>query len=60
METIVYNFHDEQDEFVGEMNLKSGSDAEGVQWMDIDSSLKLFASHCDFICEVTTLHNAHW
>jgi ADP-ribose pyrophosphatase len=60
METIVSNFHDENDKFVGELNLKSGSDAEGVEWMDVDSSLKLFASHSEFLYQVAKLRKSHW
>jgi hypothetical protein len=60
METIVYNFHDENDEFVGGLKLKSGSDAKQVQWMDLSSSLQLFANHVDFLREVSKFHKAHW
>lgn len=60
METIVFNFHDEDDQFVGSLNLKSGSDAKQVQWIDISSSLKLFASHTDFVRQVAINHDAHW
>lgn len=37
-----------------------GDDAVGVRWADIDSNLKLYASHKDMIEKVARTHNAHW
>ena len=37
-----------------------GDDAVGVQWMDITSEIRLFASHIDMIKEVVDVHNARW
>lgn len=37
-----------------------GDDATGVKWTDIDKSLKLFASHTEFIRKVAAIHDAHW
>lgn len=60
METLAQNFHDEDSKFVGRFNLKSGSDACSVKWIDLSSSLKLFASHTDFLAIVAKHHDAHW
>lgn len=60
METIAYNFHDEDGSVVGSFNLHAGDDAVGVCWVDIDSNLKLYASHTDMIKQVALLHNANW
>ena len=37
-----------------------GDDAVGVKWMDIDSSLKLYASHVDLIRRVVERWDAYW
>ena len=60
METAAYNFHDENNEYVGRLNLNSGGDAENVGWKEIDSNLKLFASHSEFLYEVAMFHNCNW
>lgn len=60
METIACNFHDESGDLVGSLPLEGGDDAEKAVWMDLDSNLKLFASHVDFLQKVAVLHNAHW
>ena len=60
METVAFNFHDENEEFIKHLELKGGSDASDASWMDLDSSLKLFASHSEFLYEVAVLRQAHW
>ena len=61
METVAYNFHDDSNDGVLQsLNLQAGDDAKAVKWMDISSSLDLYASHRDFIEKVALLHNAHW
>lgn len=52
METIAYNFHDESGSVLGNLKLHAGDDAIGVRWLDITSSLHLYASHQDIIKEV--------
>jgi len=52
METIAYNFHDETGNVIGSVNLEAGDDASHVKWIDIDKSLKLYASHAQFISKV--------
>jgi ADP-ribose pyrophosphatase len=37
-----------------------GDDAGSVTWMDLDSKLKLYASHKYFVEKATKLHEAHW
>lgn len=60
METIAYNFHDEDNSVFQDFILEAGDDAGSVTWMDISSKLKLYASHKDFIEKVVSLHGAHW
>lgn len=60
METIAVNFHDEEGLSVGKFPLQAGDDAKSVQWMDIDQSLGLYASHSYFIQTAAMLHGAHW
>ncbi|XP_026327291.1 ADP-ribose pyrophosphatase, mitochondrial isoform X2 [Hyposmocoma kahamanoa] len=52
METVAYNFHDENDSVVGTLKLHAGDDAVGVQWLDITPNLNLYASHKDIVKEV--------
>ena len=60
METVAYNFHDEEGKF-DNIHLRAGDDAKGVKWLDIDGkTLKLYASHKNFIKLVTEKHGAHW
>lgn len=60
METVAVNFHDETGEKVGRFKLHAGDDAAKVKWVDVDSSLKLYASHSDFIRKVVEQLSAHW
>ena len=59
METIAYNYHDDTGLFQS-IELNAGDDAAKVKWMDIDSGLKLYASHSNFIKKVVKLHDANW
>lgn len=60
METVATNFHDEDGRSVGQFELTAGDDAANVKWMDIESSLRLYASHVDFIQTVAQKHNSYW
>lgn len=60
METVAYNFHDEDHSVFKDFELNAGDDAGSVTWMDIDQKLKLYASHKNFIQKAAELHNAHW
>ena len=59
METVAYNFHDENDLFKN-ITLKAGDDAKHVKWLDIDSNLNLYANHKDFIQQVAEKLDANW
>ncbi|XP_046327185.2 ADP-ribose pyrophosphatase, mitochondrial-like isoform X2 [Haliotis rufescens] len=60
METIAVNLHDERGENVARFKLNAGDDAVGVQWMDVDHSLQLYASHRDFIQKTAEKLQASW
>lgn len=60
METVAFNFHDEDDKFVGHLKLMAGDDAMKVTWMDVSEELQLYASHNQLVESVTKLHKAHW
>ncbi|KXJ68322.1 hypothetical protein RP20_CCG004201 [Aedes albopictus] len=60
METVAVNFHDEDGSIVGRFNLHAGDDAAKVKWMDIDSGVKLYASHANIVRRVVDALDAHW
>ncbi|XP_054733215.1 ADP-ribose pyrophosphatase, mitochondrial [Anastrepha obliqua] len=60
IETVAYNFHDDNGTAVGQLKLSAGDDAANVKWLSIDSSIKLHANHNDIIEAVVTKLNAHW
>ncbi|BFZ18401.1 hypothetical protein BsWGS_21439 [Bradybaena similaris] len=60
METVAMNFHDADGTGVAHFNLTAGDDAMGVQWMDIDRGVSLYASHEDFVSQVAFRLNASW
>lgn len=60
METVAVNFHDATGKKVGRFNLCAGDDAAHVQWMDINKSIKFYASHRTFIEMVVEHLNGHW
>ncbi|XP_056871211.1 ADP-ribose pyrophosphatase, mitochondrial isoform X1 [Takifugu flavidus] len=60
METVAVNFHDESGNSVSELPLQAGDDAGYVQWVDVDSSLLLYASHSSFLELVAKERKAHW
>ena len=60
METIAYNFHDDDNSVFRDFILTAGDDAGGVKWMDLDRNLKLYASHKYFVEKVTKILDAHW
>ncbi|CAF0888397.1 unnamed protein product [Brachionus calyciflorus] len=59
METIAFNFHDDSGLFKS-IELNAGDDAGHVEWIDISSNLKLYASHRDFIKKVANSRKAYW
>ena len=60
METVVFNFHDEDNSIFNNFELQAGDDAGSVTWKDIDQSISLYANHKIFIEKIAKLHNAHW
>lgn len=60
METVAYNFHDEDGKVFRGVDLIAGDDAQKVKWLDVSSHLKLYASHKTFICEVANRYSASW
>lgn len=60
METVAYNYHDDQGTHVGKLKLSAGDDAAAVKWLDIDKGTKLHANHIDILKKVVTLLNANW
>uniref|UniRef100_A0A3B4AVP1 ADP-ribose pyrophosphatase, mitochondrial n=1 Tax=Periophthalmus magnuspinnatus TaxID=409849 RepID=A0A3B4AVP1_9GOBI len=60
METVAVNFHDESGDSVSELPLQAGDDAGQVQWVDVDSSFPLYASHSSFLERVAKERSAHW
>ncbi|KAM3863838.1 ADP-ribose pyrophosphatase, mitochondrial [Diretmus argenteus] len=60
METVAVNFHDDTGNSVSELRLHAGDDAGQVQWVDVDSSFPLYASHSHFLEVVAKERHAHW
>lgn len=60
METVAMHFHDESGETVGSLNFCAGDDAVGVQWLDLDKSLLLYASHISMIERIILEMKCHW
>ncbi|XP_069005860.1 ADP-ribose pyrophosphatase, mitochondrial isoform X1 [Embiotoca jacksoni] len=60
METVAVNFHDESGNSVSKLPLQAGDDAGQVQWVDVDSSFALYASHSHFLELVAKERKAHW
>ena len=59
METVAVNFHDDSNAF-DSFKLHAGDDAGEVSWIAVNSSIKLYANHKQFIETATTANNAHW
>lgn len=45
---------------VSELPLQAGDDAGQVSWIDVDSSLDLYANHVHFLETVAKERNTHW
>ncbi|XP_042545366.1 ADP-ribose pyrophosphatase, mitochondrial-like [Dipodomys spectabilis] len=60
METEAVNYHDETGEITCHLPLKAGDDAKEAKWVDIFDTLKLYASHWQFIQFVAEKRGAHW
>ena len=60
METVVYHFHDDDGTKFKGIRLAAGDDAKHAKWMDIDSDLKLYATHRQFVHQAVLKIDAHW
>ncbi|XP_037648962.1 ADP-ribose pyrophosphatase, mitochondrial isoform X1 [Sebastes umbrosus] len=60
METVAVNFHDDSGNSVSGLPLQAGDDAGQVQWVDVDSSVPLYANHSHFLELVAKERKAHW
>lgn len=54
------NFHDETGDFLRKLKFEAGDDAIGIQWTDVDSEVKLYASHSRLIQATAELRKAHF
>ena len=59
METVAVNYHDHKGTF-HKFKLQAGDDAGHVEWVDMDSNLKLYASHSYFVMGAAKVNDAHW
>lgn len=59
METVAVNFHDDSKAF-DSFKLHAGDDAGAVSWIAINSGIKLYANHKQFVEAATKVNNAHW
>lgn len=60
METTAVNFHDESGEFLSKLKFEAGDDAVGIKWINVDSTIKLYASHSKLLEKAATKRNAHF
>jgi len=60
METVAMNFHDDTGDSLAKFSLTAGDDAVGVKWTEINSGLKLYASHINFVKHAAEMNGAHW
>lgn len=60
METVAVNFHDEEGDFLNKLEFEAGDDAVGIKWIDVDQSVKLYASHSRLVQATAELKNAHF
>lgn len=60
METVATLFHDDNGARAGMLKLNAGDDAVGVKWVDLDRSLKLYASHLSFLQKIALRLKCHW
>ncbi|XP_065359982.1 ADP-ribose pyrophosphatase, mitochondrial [Calliphora vicina] len=60
METVAYNFHDNDGTQVGKIQLTAGDDAAAVRLLDLNKNIELHANHIDIVKKVVDMLNAHW
>ena len=59
METVAVNYHDHKGAF-HKFKLQAGDDAGQVAWVDVDSTLNLYASHSYFVMGAAKVNDAQW
>lgn len=57
---MAVNFHDEVGDFVSKLKFEAGDDAVGIQWIEVNKNVKLYASHSRLIKATALLRNAHF
>lgn len=60
METVAYNYHDDEGNQVGRLTLSAGDDAMRAKWLDLDRNVQLFANHSTMVQQVVQLLGANW
>ncbi|CAG0885113.1 unnamed protein product [Darwinula stevensoni] len=60
LETVAYHLHDAEGDAVQQLQLKAGSDAKGVAWLDARKELDLYASHERILQMAVEAVQAHW
>lgn len=60
IETIAYNYHDNDGTEVGNLRLQAGDDAMRARWLDIDQDVPLYANHATIVEQVAYRLDAHW
>lgn len=60
IETVVYNFHDEDRSGFKGIKLQAGDDATHAVWTDVSSELELYANHKEFLHQAVLRLDAHW
>jgi hypothetical protein len=61
METVAKNFHDDKGvTYDLGFKLEGGDDAAHAKWQECSSSLKLYASHTEFVRLTVQKRQAHW
>ncbi len=60
VETTAVLFHDSDGHGVGRFKLTAGDDATHVRWMTVHQGMRLYASHVNFMEDVTSLLDASW
>lgn len=60
IETVAYNFHDDNGDILKNINFEAGDDAKSVKWLEIDGNIQVYGSHKDIIKKVVERLKAHW
>lgn len=60
METVACNFHDADGCALAGVRLEAGDDAGAVRWMDVESTMQLYANHKEMVAKVAQSLQADW